>query len=31
MVQDGVCEAMLAYVTRLNTGQERYFYVNFFS
>ena len=25
MVQDGVCEAMLAYVTRLNTGQERYF------
>ena len=24
MVQDGVCEAMLAYVTRLNTGQERY-------
>lgn len=24
MVQEGVCEAMLTYVTRLNTGQERY-------
>ena len=23
LVQEGVCEAMLAYVTRLNTGQER--------
>ena len=26
MVQEGVCEAMLAYVTRLNTGLERYIY-----
>lgn len=24
LVQEGVCEAMLAYVTRLNTGQERF-------